>query len=376
MLFRSVTANNMVIKITPSAVTTTLAGSPTSGNVDGVGTAASFNNPVGICIDASGNIYVADKGNFKIRKITPSGVVSTFAGSGVTGTVNATGSAASFQNPTGICISPSGDLYVTDQMNFSLPYPWNPKVRKIDAGQVVTDFCYLNGNCHGLAAVSNSLFIVQPNTGIGSNSIHYCSTSAATGTISLYAGSSSGTGGMADGPLLSALFGGPIGITKTPSGDLLVADNGNHRIRLVSATTVTTVAGNGGIACVDGPVATANFWGPNSLAIASNGDIYVGDNLCKSVRKITGLNLQVGIKENMKFNENFYMYPNPANEKITISLENVDKTTKCKIINLVGNVVGEFTTQSLVNDIDISMLPSGIYFLNVNESTTRKFIKY
>ena len=87
--------NNLLRKITSAGVVTTLAGSGSSGSANGTGTAASFNNPNGVAVDGSGNVYVADMWNHLIRKITPGGVVTTLAGSGSSGSANGTGTAAS-----------------------------------------------------------------------------------------------------------------------------------------------------------------------------------------------------------------------------------------------------------------------------------------
>lgn len=377
-----VAGNNMILKITPAAVTTTLAGSPTAGSADGTGAAAGFNNPNGICADASGNIYVADKGNFKIRKITPGGVVTTLAGSGTAGTVNATGSAASFQNPTDVCISPSGELYVTDQMNFSMPFPWTPKVRKISTNQVVTDFCVTYSNCHGLTVRNTTLFITQPNSSPGGHSVYTVSIGAATGTIDLYAGpglSPGGGGGHVDGTLQNARFGDPRGITTTPAGDVFIADNGNHRIRMISGNTVTTLAGNGGIACVDGPAFTASFWGPNAIAIASNGDIFIGDYFCQSVRVITGM--AFGIKTYESPQGSFSIYPNPSTDVISLRLLNDEQNlqnAELTIYNALGQVVAEQLYDAIENKLSIAGLPSGIYSIqlkNGNQYAIQKFIK-
>lgn len=360
-----VTGNNMVLKVSPAAVTTTLAGSTTPGSADGLGTAASFSNPIGICVNASGDIYVADNGNFKIRKITPSGQVTTFAGSGTAGTVNATGASASFQNPTGICLAPNGDLFVSDQMNFSLPFPWTPKIRQINSSQVVSDFCVTNGNCHGVTVISNSLFIAQPIASPGGHSIYYISTATPGNTVNLLAGT--GSSGIVNGPCLSAQFNGPMGIAGNAAGDIYVADNGNHRIRLISSGSVTTLAGNGGIACVDGLASTANFWGPNAIAVSGNGDIYVGDYYCQSIRKITAV--PSNIKTQIGNEGDFSFFPNPANDVFYI--KNINKITESiTIYDITGNAV--MFIEKPDSEISIKHLKSGLYIVKVlaNSSTS------
>ena len=109
--------NNLIRKITPAGVVTTFAGSGAAGETDGTGTSATFNRPIGIAVDPNGNVYVADYGGNTIRKITPSGVVTTLAGSGAKGTADGTGAQASFFQPEGIAIDPSGNLYIADTGN-------------------------------------------------------------------------------------------------------------------------------------------------------------------------------------------------------------------------------------------------------------------
>jgi len=100
------------LAITP--VVTTLAGSGSSGSANGTGTAASFNNPHGVAVDGSGNVYVPDRSNQLIRKITSAGVVTTLAGSGSEGSADGTGTAASFKAPHGVAVDGSGNVYVGD----------------------------------------------------------------------------------------------------------------------------------------------------------------------------------------------------------------------------------------------------------------------
>ena len=109
--------NDRIRKITPSGVVSTLAGSGVGGFADGTGTAAQFDRPYGVAVDSAGNVYVADRDNNRIRKITPSGVVSTLAGSGVNGFADGTGTAAKFKTPYGVAVDSAGDVYVADREN-------------------------------------------------------------------------------------------------------------------------------------------------------------------------------------------------------------------------------------------------------------------
>ncbi len=125
------TANNLIRKISPKRQVTTLAGSGAVGNADGTGTNASFNHPQGVAVDSSFNVYVADTANNLIRKISPKGEVSTLAGGGTNPADDGLGAAASFNWPTGIAVDASGNLYVADSGNL--------RIRKITpAGQVST----------------------------------------------------------------------------------------------------------------------------------------------------------------------------------------------------------------------------------------------
>jgi streptogramin lyase len=123
-------ANNLIRKITPAGVVSTLAGTGMAGSANGTGTAASFNSPFGVAVDGSGNVYVADAGNNMIRKISQAGVVITVAGSGARGANNATGAAASFNTPSGLAVDSNDNIYVADE--------GNNLVRKITAAGAVT----------------------------------------------------------------------------------------------------------------------------------------------------------------------------------------------------------------------------------------------
>ena len=122
--------NNLIRKITPAGVVTTVAGSGKQGRNDGPALAATFNGSMGIAADSFGNLYVVDSGDDLIRKISASGIVTTLAGTGQYASQDGTGTAAGFGNPNGIAVDGAGNLYVADT--------YNTAIRKITPAGVVT----------------------------------------------------------------------------------------------------------------------------------------------------------------------------------------------------------------------------------------------
>ena len=276
--------NNVIRKITPTGIVTTLAGSGVAGFADGTGTAVQFNNPSGICTDGS-SIYVADTNNNRIRKITAAGVVTTLAGS-TQGYVDGTGTGAKFNAPLGICYYTGGIVYVADTSN--------NKIRKITTAGVVTTFAgstqgYADGT--GIAAQFNGpkgicmyegfLFLADANN----NRIRRITTA---GVVTTFAGS---TQGYADGTGTSAKFNNPISISYDSKGRFFVTDQNNNRIRkidynnLTNYGIVTTYSGsNQGF--LDGNVSTALFNAPTGIFIDSN-ILYLADSGNNIIRKTT-----------------------------------------------------------------------------------------
>lgn len=226
---------NTVRKITPAGVVTTLAGTPgIKGHADGSGPAAQFNQPAGIGVDGSGNVYVADSANQTIRKITSSGTVSTLAGlAGISGTADGAGSAARFSGPDGLACDAAGDVYVTDVTNI---------IRRISPAGVVST---LAGN--------------------------------------------PGVAGSADGTGIDALFYQPASLALDQVGNVYVADTYDSTIRLVTpAGTVTTLAGRVVTeGSSDGTGTTALFDQPTGIAVAADGTVFVADTNNDTIRKGT-----------------------------------------------------------------------------------------
>ncbi|PKV50335.1 NHL repeat-containing protein [Aquimarina sp. MAR_2010_214] len=229
-LFIADGTNHSIRKVTPVGVVTTFAGG-SPGYTDGTGTAAKFNYPYDIAIDANDNLYIADSNNNRIRKITPARVVTTLAGSGVSGSANGTGTAARFSTPRGIAVDASGNVYVSDYGNH--------RIRKVTSAGVVTTLA-------------------------------------------------GGTVGFADGTGLSARFNHPSGLTVNSNGDIYVCDNSNHRIRRITpAGVVATIVGDGTVGFLDNTGTSARFSYPRDITVDANDNLYVTDFGNRRVRKIT-----------------------------------------------------------------------------------------
>ncbi|MBI3521048.1 MAG: T9SS type A sorting domain-containing protein [Bacteroidetes bacterium] len=282
-LYITDSGNRLIRKITPAGVVTTLAGSGIVGQMNGIGTAASFNFPLGMCTDAAGNIYIADDANNKIRKITPAGVVTTFAGSGVTGQADGVGTAASFNRPSGICIDAAGNFYVADEVN--------NKIRKITAAGVVTTLAGsgILGQTDGIGTAASFSY---PGMGIcadGAGNIYVTDQNkirkiTAAGVVTTLAGS--GISGQTDGIGTAASFFAPRGICIDASGNLYVADSFNRRIRKITpAGVVSTIAGSDD-GYIDAIGTAAKFQWPLGICIDATGNLYVADGGNNSIRKI------------------------------------------------------------------------------------------
>jgi uncharacterized protein (TIGR03437 family) len=235
------TNNHRVRKIAADGTITTVAGtgSPGFSGDGGSATAAALNSPHGLALDASGNLYIVDTNNYRIRKVAGSGTISTFAGSGLCcGHTGDGGPAASAQIGIdyGIAMDASGNLYIADASN--------SVVRKV----------------------------------------------AASGTISTVAGN--GTYGYTGdgGPATSAEFRDPYGVAVDSGGNLYIADTFNYRVRVVSAAdgTVKTIAGNG-TCCYDGDGPATSVWMESyGVAVDASGNVYTAEYGVNRVRKIAG----------------------------------------------------------------------------------------
>lgn len=270
---------------TPKNLTTTLAGS-SAGFADGTGAAAQFDTPTGVTVDAQGNVYVADAGNHRIRRITPAGVVSTLAGTGTAGFADGPGNTARFNTPTGVAVDGQGNIYVADTEN--------QRIRKISPAGVVSTLAGA-GTAGFMDGPGNGAFFNRPQ-GVavdGQGNVYVADTDnqrirkiSPAGVVSTLAGT--GNLGFMDGSGNTATFDSPVGISLTAQGNVYVTDVANHLIRSISPTgIVSTLAGNRLIGIVNGPASSASFNSPTGVAVDAQGNAYVADLANSSIRKIS-----------------------------------------------------------------------------------------
>jgi len=372
------TGNHTIRKVAPDGTVTTLAGlAGVAGSADGIGSAARFSSPQGIAVDALGTVYVADTLNYTIRRVTSAGVVTTLAGqAGAIGFADGSGSAARFNNPLGIAVDASGDVFVADSWNGCirrvtslgvvttvavtpgtssdrpLSYPaavavdatgilyvadWiNYRVCRITPDGALTPLRLADGtvapfdrpesltvdaagNVYVPDPVSREILRLTPagdltnlatlpsaeNTdstvdiaGVAVDPLGNLLVAdtlnstilrlAADGAVSTVAGRGPAEGS-ADGTGAAARFRFPVGLAVDAAGGAYVADSANHTIRKISsAGVVSTLAGLAGIVgAVDGTGSAARFNYPSAVAVDGGGNLYVADSGNYTVRKIT-----------------------------------------------------------------------------------------
>jgi sugar lactone lactonase YvrE len=280
------TGNSVVRVVSPGAVVATFAGTASSGNVDGTATNARFHSPRGAALDAAGNVYIADAGNHTIRRVTLSGVATTFAGSGAPGSLDGKGTEAQFNAPQSVAADAAGNVYVADTGNHVL--------RVISPDGLVTTLAGSAGFKGSLDGTGNDARFSQPR-GVALDAAGNIYVSDAgnftvrkvtpAGVVSTLAGSA-GVSGSADGTGAAARLGGPGALTWESSGNLLLVDA--NAIRRVSpGGVVSTVAGRpGGPGALDGAISLASFSAPQGLAVDAAGTIFVADTFNHTIRKI------------------------------------------------------------------------------------------
>jgi sugar lactone lactonase YvrE len=294
-LFFADTGNNVVRKITPEGLITTVAGNGTccfSGD-GGPATSAQLNAPNAVALDAIGNLYIADANNNRIRKVTPNGVISTCAGTGTPGFSGDGGPAnlAQLNGPLAVAFDQVGNLYIADM--------WNYRVRMVTPSGTISTFAG-NGSYgssgDGGPATSATLGYPQALAVDAAGNVYiddwaWCNVRevGTNGTIKTVAGQGPNYPGD-NGPATSAGLTYPSGVAVDPSGNLYIAEQYGYRLRIVTNGVITTFAGNGSNYFGDnGPATAAGVLAPQGTALDSAGNLYIADTSNNVVRKVTRL---------------------------------------------------------------------------------------
>jgi sugar lactone lactonase YvrE len=273
-----------------TGILTVVAGNGTGGfsGDNGPATNAQLNQPLGVTLDSAGNLYIADSSNSRIRKVS-NGVITTVAGTGTVGFSGDNGPATSAQLffAFGVAVDASGNLYIADDDN--------NRIRKVSNGVITTvavtgvagfsgdngpaTSAQLNGPAGVALDTSGNLYIADT----GNNRIRKVS----NGVITTVAGN--GIAGFSgdNGPATSAQLNGPVGVALDSTGVLYIA--GAQRIRMVSNGMISTVAGNGtgGFSGDNGPATSAQLYFPDAVAVDTSGNLYIADLYNRRIRKVS-----------------------------------------------------------------------------------------
>jgi uncharacterized protein (TIGR03437 family) len=276
--------NNRIRKVS-NGVITTVAGNGVYGygGDNGPATSAQVGQPLGVALDAAGNLYIADTLSARVRKVS-NGVITTVAGNGTCGNGGDNGPAASAQvcEPNGVALDAAGNLYIADY----------DRIRKVSSGMIATvagggSVVDDNGPAtsaqlrspSGVAADSaGNLYIADQGNRIRKVSNGVITTVAGNGTPG-YSGD--------NGPAASAQLTSPYGAAVDSAGNLYIADDGNHLVRKVSNGVVTTVAGGGASLGDNGPATSARLTWPCGVAVDSAGNLYIADQGDNRIRRVS-----------------------------------------------------------------------------------------
>ena len=292
-LFIADSSNNRVRRVSPGGIITTVAGQSSQGSSGDGGPAvsATFVGPAALAFDSSGNLYIAD--TFHIRKLSANGIVTMVAGNGAIGFAGDGGPAidAEFFGLSGLAIDAAGDIYVADSSNFRIREITPDGIIRTVAGTGVMGYAGDGGPAsaaeldypYGVAidTTGNLLIADAENGRIRSIS--------ASGIINTIAGNGSFSYGGDGGPALNASMYAPAAVTMDISGDLFIADTNNFRVRKVAPNgNIATVAGNGtlGYSGDGGPATNAQFATPWGIAVDAAENVYFADAQDNRVRKI------------------------------------------------------------------------------------------
>ena len=292
-VFTSSGSGNAIFKTTPAGVTTTYAGNGTAGysGDGGAASAAKLNTPKSVAIDGSNNLYFVDNGNDVVRKITSGGTISTVAGNGLAGYSGDNGAAISarLNNPFGVSVDGSGNLYIADT--------GNNVIRKVSGGTITTiagtgvagytgdggspTSAQLNFPYYALADGTGKVYISDFNNSVVRR--------ISGGLITTIAGAGVNTACSFSGSASSAGFDQPKRMAyDSATGRIFIPDAGQNCVRVLNGTNIGPAVGTGTNSSTgdNGPAIAATVGGPTAVAWSAAGDLYVADSTGPSTRRV------------------------------------------------------------------------------------------
>ena len=288
-LYFADTDNNRVREVS-NGVITTVAGGRTSLGDNGPATSAQVSSPAGVAVDGAGNLYIAESGDSRIRKVS-SAVITTLVGNGTAGFAGDNGPATGAQlgNPYGMAVDAAGSLYIADNSN--------NVVRKVSGGLITTVAGNGSPGFSGDGGPPLSAQLNAPSAfAVDSAGILYIADTlnnlirkVSGGVISTVAGIGTPGFGGDGGPATSAQLYAPSCVIVDSAGNLYIADSANNRIREISGGVINTVAGNGtpGFSGEGGPATSAQLYAPSGVAVDTAGNLYISDTYSGSIRKVS-----------------------------------------------------------------------------------------
>lgn len=354
----------------------TVAGIGTNGFAGdgGPATAATFGNPTGVAFDVAGNLYVCEEHNNRIRKISKAtGLISTVCGSGGGGYGGDGGPAlsADMEGPAGLSVDKLGNIYIADKGNC--------RIRMVDHSTGVISTIAGTGTCgydgDGGAATSaklsypksvyadtlGNLYIAD----FGNNRVR--KVNLGTGTITTVAGTGTPALSGDGGPATSAALQQPNSVFLSKKGNLYISDFGNNVIRMVTpGGTIYTVAGSGmyGYSGDGGWATVATFLGPLAVCTDDSEYLYIADGGNSAIRKVTPGPL--GVK-NVVADNRVSVYPNPSAGIVYVHAS-IDGETSLIVYNTSGQVILVIPISSVNTELDLTSYPTGVYYISVRSA--------
>jgi hypothetical protein len=357
--------NNCIRKVSISGLITTFAGNGTTGysGDGGQATAAEMANPFAVALDDSGNVYIVD-GNNCVRKVNKSGIITTIAGNTNYGFSGDGGiaTAAEFNAVFGVAVDKSGNVYFADYDN--------NRIRKVNTLGIISTIAGNGTQGHSgdggqatVAELNDPIAVAVDDSGnvytaeYGSNYIRKINTK---GIIYSIAGTG-GNGYTGDGgPATSAELNAPSGLVVNKYGTIYIADENNNAVRKVNSSgIISTIAGNGfpGYSGDGGPATSAELSTPWAVDIDKSGNIYINDEINNVIRELT---VATGINQVSSIND-IKVFPNPGNGvfNFQLGIRNY-QSIGLQVYNIMGECIYTESGSS-TSQIDLSNQPKGIY---------------